>query len=598
MIYTKKNTDGLTVNNTVTENGLLTASYPEDPSATFTWFKSKDQQTWEEVTRSKVAGSMYNLTEDHKSVNVAVDQGEQTYYKVEVLGSNNEQLAESQPIFMNFYTEISSEKANGSFEYPIITEHQDQIPNGYSGFVWKTTGMGTGDKAGHDIEVLNTRKNTVLADTHNITEAKDGYQFVEINCENFGALYQDVLTIPGSTLYWEYWHASRLLGQKTDQTDTAALYIAPTSEVEKMDISFNDLSSIKTYKVSSHKNSEVSLWEKVNGEYTVPEGQYVTRFFFVSEAVGNTQNNKETIGNFIDNVHFGFKLPPKDPDHGSLVVTKTISGDLSKADFEKAAHKFELKDANGKVVESFSLPKTSVSENPLDEWNQSFNNLDPGEYTLTETPATKTGYDCTTTYRYGLSAESKNGVTARFTIVENQSTWIVFDNKYTAQPVSFTLSHTVSGNMADRNKDFEFHIKLTDKQGKPITEPIKDNQGTEILSYDEKAGYHVVKLKHDEKIAFSLPYGSNVVVEQKPESDYTTTHGDDKDHLTQTDYQHEVTLINGNGHTHHFNNDKNGVVPAGLDNHDKNIEAAMLVAGSAVLLFAVIMGARRRMNVQ
>ena len=39
--------------------------------------------------------------------------------------------------------------------------------------------------------------------------AYDGSQFAELNCEAYGALYQDVLTVPGSTLNWSLAHKGR-----------------------------------------------------------------------------------------------------------------------------------------------------------------------------------------------------------------------------------------------------------------------------------------------------------------------------------------------------------------------------------------------------
>ena len=36
-----------------------------------------------------------------------------------------------------------------------------------------------------------------------------GDQFAELNCENIGALYQDILTTPSSECYWDLDHAGR-----------------------------------------------------------------------------------------------------------------------------------------------------------------------------------------------------------------------------------------------------------------------------------------------------------------------------------------------------------------------------------------------------
>ena len=37
----------------------------------------------------------------------------------------------------------------------------------------------------------------------------EGNQCAELNCEASGALYQDVITIPGTQMYWSLYHCAR-----------------------------------------------------------------------------------------------------------------------------------------------------------------------------------------------------------------------------------------------------------------------------------------------------------------------------------------------------------------------------------------------------
>src|SRR5699024_2329448 len=62
---------------------------------------------------------------------------------------------------------------------------------------------------------------------YGISSAADGDQFAELNCETAGALYQDVLTVPGSTLYWGLEHADRTGGQAS----RLLVLISDTSEL-------------------------------------------------------------------------------------------------------------------------------------------------------------------------------------------------------------------------------------------------------------------------------------------------------------------------------------------------------------------------------
>ena len=80
-----------------------------------------------------------------------------------------------------------------------------QFTNGlYPEMVWLTTGP----SAGRDIEIINADADASQSN-YGENEAAEGEQYAEINCEAAGALYQDVLTMPGQELYWWASHQAR-----------------------------------------------------------------------------------------------------------------------------------------------------------------------------------------------------------------------------------------------------------------------------------------------------------------------------------------------------------------------------------------------------
>ena len=95
----------------------------------------------------------------------------------------------------------------------------------HRGLVWHTTGLyyhwtdeeeTRADKTqwANYIEIVDGTNHNYNDDlenndprvSYNTRSAQDGNQFAELNCEAYGALYQDVLTVPGSTLNWSLAH--------------------------------------------------------------------------------------------------------------------------------------------------------------------------------------------------------------------------------------------------------------------------------------------------------------------------------------------------------------------------------------------------------
>ena len=336
---------GVSIESTIEENGLITATLDggaaEGSAVEYTWYRSLTgaDGTWEEATLERVTGTQDNIVDGGRSLNVAYDgiaadasDGDRYWYRVEATVTSPDGSVEeldSQPFQNTYYTELQ----NGSFEEPDAGHWNMQLPNGTEGLVWTTTG--TGDKNGRpddDVELVNPGYGRDSVSTnYNIDSPDDGKQFAELNCEAYGALYQDVLTVPGTTLNWYLSHAGRM------GTDEMALVIMPVDAAESLTAELERVSedSAAIRRILNKYSDQGFIryfedgqgsWGRYAGDYTVPEGQYVTRFFFVAVDTGATGNRANTTGNLLDRVGFGTDVPAPDADEGQLTITKVVSG--------------------------------------------------------------------------------------------------------------------------------------------------------------------------------------------------------------------------------------------------------------------------------
>lgn len=113
----------------------------------------------------------------------------------------------------------------------------------------------------------------------------DGNQHVELNANNYGALYQNLCLTPGTEMSWSVRHRGRA------GTDVMQLRIGA------------DLASATVQETMTTDNT---AWVLYSGTYTVPVGQ--TNTVFVFEAV-STANGSISIGNFIDDVKINILVP-------------------------------------------------------------------------------------------------------------------------------------------------------------------------------------------------------------------------------------------------------------------------------------------------
>lgn len=343
----------LSIQDKLSESGSLSVKNPEN-GATYQWQKSVDGNTWSDVYEKRydlqiLSGSGNGIKND--VVNVAHDLGGGQYYRVRKEGTTQW----SHPYKVQYYNDIQ----NGDFEYPAmfssdednrvfpfnINEDEQQYPNGYEGLMWKTTAPGWNNgpnkiRVGHDIEIVNGRKLKTSGEQEQIYQFSvtqdemyknnaHGDQFAELNCENVGALYQDILTTPNSQCYWDLDYAGRWCQNSmyvVAMSANGAQNYTTSKQIEAL-IKLDDVKAITTnqegtkgttiklpdgvtatlWKVTSKETA--GQWNYHNGIYNVPSGEnnYLTRFFFVS-AGGAKRNDGDTpdmtVGSLLDNVKF------------------------------------------------------------------------------------------------------------------------------------------------------------------------------------------------------------------------------------------------------------------------------------------------------
>lgn len=153
-----------------------------------------------------------------------------------------------------------------------------------------------------------------------------------------------------------------------------------------------------------------------------------------------------------------------------------------------------------------------------------------------------------------------------------------FDNTYSAG--SLSVKKIVTGNMGDKEKEFNVTVTFTAPEGEAVKEAIKYTVGTEeksILASDWERGSASaqITLKHDQTITFTnIPYGVSYTVVEDTYTDYTTK------------YDGASGTINSVAANATITNDKGGNVDTGivLDSMPYVLLLTVAAMGLAVLL--------------
>lgn len=334
------------IENSGTLNAQITGDQPD--GITLEWYKhAEGTNTWTKVERHKVTGNSYNVLEDGTALNVALDKGARCYYKVQVKAVSGQLLAESAALQVSYYNQLE----NGDFESPVIGQtdgYQPYYSNGTSGLIWKTTASDAQIEyvsAATDKFDKNTGKTHAQQslEWHKVDAAAHGTQFAELNANEPGALYQDVLTTPGAKLYWQLYHRGRgTKANSSSQKDTMYVVIMSTKLAKQYNVvsqsAVQDVITNVRNNTGKYPGASVATitddnvkWYRHTGDYDVSESQYLTRFFFVAGETAYDKSGKKdaepgTVGNHLDSVSFSETLPEPNPDTGHLQIVKTVQG--------------------------------------------------------------------------------------------------------------------------------------------------------------------------------------------------------------------------------------------------------------------------------
>ena len=293
------------------------------------------------------------------------------------------------------------------------------------------------------------------------------------------------MTVPNSTLYWSLYHKARSMHREGstiaihDGYDTMYVLIMPTSYAQNNVTTQTQVEALvakvlkdpDSYKKNGIQVTEITDdtkdWYYYTGDYVVPSGQYLTRYFF---AAGATITGNKTVGNFLDGVSFSTHVPVPNPDTGNVTVTKTVTG--LPADSLK----------NYKVT--VTLSNTSYSHT-FDTWAASedgsitnsytFTNVPAGTYTVSETvEGAPTDYTETQTFNKTM-----------VTVGDRTSDTVEITNAYAKKTGSLTISKKVSGAAANKNQEFTFQLSCDDLKGQSFGDVTFNDTGVATISLSD-----------------------------------------------------------------------------------------------------------------
>lgn len=372
------------------------------------------------------------------------------------------------------------------------------------------------------VKLSNTAK------AYGCASANNGDQFAELNAEGAGALYQDVLTKPGQPMNWRFFHRARTRKGHDSQsdnviqsgTDTMAMVIAPlelvkdvttqaqlenllaectirngenyitknnkkyTVYVYEATAAINDLSGTRKQGrfdlIGKYAKYSTSSWTESSGTYKIPDGQYLTRFFFaaISTASGNSEKAK-TMGNLLDDVWFSQNVAPPTPGTGRVTVTKKFYGlteDEAKTVVKNTGFISYGQGTAGKALTAVDFSSDNF-ERGTDDNGASYisvsyvfdvSDVAPNtNYTYyfeeEDSKAQVNGYHLKQTF-----VDDEIGTSGSVTVnKENSNRSITFSNFYEKKTADVTISKIVTGLMGDTHKDFAFRI--TGLEGRGVT---------------------------------------------------------------------------------------------------------------------------------
>ena len=546
----------LTINDNVSASGCYEADVTgggaalEGKTVRYLWYKSTDGGETYTSVKAK------NFTVGGNTVsNISGDRGEKLFLALDG-GTVSDTLPSVRykavlKVDGTEYNSVSAARTNttyqasvlnGSFEAPDLTNHEYQefVPEGTAGLFWKTTGENTegnqhvyggsataaNDKK-HYIEIVDTSDGahkTNAANWHNQGSATNGKQYAEINAGAAGALYQTIATIPGTTMYWSVDHCGR------NGTDTMAVVMMPESRAKNITTQTQlqqVLNNPGNYDatVESDLSAQKGVWTTHSGQYTIPEGQYETRFFFMAVS---TSDNNPYVGNHIDNVWFSQQIPPVSSEKPYFTLTKHVVGPLTEDDLQLLSGKLTFM-VQKSTYSSFTNPETvkTYTATNLGSWTPN----EDGSWTLSARISMK-DQELGDYYRIAESGAELDGFNLTVTdtnaavLLQNTTdTGFTFTNTYVDAGRALTLKKIVSA--PDTTGSFTFTVSYTDAGGKPQTESVtlKNGESTTITGIPKGVQVTVTETTTDGYTVIMKDPSTGTVLAGS--SSYTFTMNDD-----------------------------------------------------------------------
>ena len=172
----------------------------------------------------------------------------------------------------------------------------------------------------------------------------------------------------------------------------------------------------------------------------------------------------------------------------------------------------------------------------------------------------------------GQSYKSKESVK---NLTDKNGAVITLYAQWKIKTYSLSISHTVSGNMGNRNQDFDFSMTLSDKESGTINAVFIDksgNQTSKTLSVNNEN--ITFTLSHNESMKFiDIPYGTTYTITEKPVDGYTISHTNEKGTITDN----KVAT---------FTSTKSSIVPTSADT---NVKEMSLIVGIGLIALIIIL---------
>lgn len=220
------------------------------------------------------------------------------------------------------------------------------------------------------------------------------------------------------------------------------------------------------------------------GTYTLTETKAPTGYE-VADPIDFTVGNdgKVTSTTHASNIVGVNKVVMKDVKEkpGTLKLTKTVAGTVSKEDAEKTIQ-FKVTDAAGTEVATYKLSEFTY-DTASKTWTKTLD-CTAGKYTVTETVTDVTGYTLTSVTYTIDSGAATTGKVADVTLVKGNVTTVAFKNSYQESPTTTEATTTTTETATEVTTETEATTEVTTEV---TTEQITtDEDKTEVDTHSKE----------------------------------------------------------------------------------------------------------------